>query len=121
MTPQETDPDLPGSVQESLVEAWACPRVGGTECSTTRMGHFEGGPHYLHYLHHGLASGQITGREQSPAHQQKNWIKDLLSLALPIRQDPFSPSFSLLSRNFHKPLILLHQRADRMKTRITEN
>ena len=23
MTPQETDPDLPVSVQESLVEAWA--------------------------------------------------------------------------------------------------
>ena len=33
MTPQKTDPDLPVSVQESLVEAWvavACCRVGGT-------------------------------------------------------------------------------------------
>ena len=37
MTPQETDPDLPLSVQESLAEAWvgmACCRVGGTECSS---------------------------------------------------------------------------------------
>ena len=28
-------------------------------------------PHYLHYLHHSLASGQITGREHSPTLQQK--------------------------------------------------
>ena len=44
--------------------------------------------HYLHYLHHSLVSGQATGREQSPTHQQKNWIKDLLSMALPVRTDP---------------------------------
>ena len=44
MTPQETEPDLPMSVQESLVEAW----VGrgllqgwGTECSSACMGHFD--------------------------------------------------------------------------------
>ena len=55
LTPQETNPDLPGSVQESPVEAWACCRVGGTECSSTCMGPFEGGHHYLHYLHHSLA------------------------------------------------------------------
>ena len=55
MTPQETNPDLPISVQESLVEAW----VGGgllqdwdTEYSSACMGPF-------HYLHHSLASGQI--------------------------------------------------------------
>ena len=49
-------------------------------------------------------------------------IKDLLSMALPIRTRPSSPiSQSLPSGNFHKPLILLHQRADRMKTTITEN
>ena len=33
VTPQETDPDLPMSVQESLVEARACCRAGGTERS----------------------------------------------------------------------------------------
>ena len=35
VTPHETDPDLPMSVQESPAEAWfgaACCRVGGTEC-----------------------------------------------------------------------------------------
>ena len=38
MTPQETDPDLPMSVQESPVEAWVSgglPQGGGTECSST--------------------------------------------------------------------------------------
>ena len=78
LTPQETNPDLPVSVQESLVEAW----VGGgllqgweAECSSVCLGPFEGGRHYLHYLHHSLASGQITGREHSPALQQKIGLK----------------------------------------------
>jgi len=52
----------------------------------------------------------------------QNWIKDLLSMALPIRTRPSFPlSQSLPSGSFHTPLILLHQRADRMKTTITEN
>ena len=146
------------------------------------MGPFEGGHHYLHYLHHSLASGQTTGREHSPS--TENWIKDLLSMALPIRtrlsfplslshqeasisllpfsirgrsnlglphcrqtlyrlshqgspstengikdllrmalpfrtRSSFPLSLSLPSGSFHKPRI--HQRADRMKTTITEN
>ena len=98
MTPQETDPDLPGSVQESPVEAW----VGGgllqgwgTEYSSTCMGPFEGGHHYLHYLHHSLASGQTTGREHSPNHQQKIGLKIYWAWPCPSEQDPVSPSVSL--------------------------
>ena len=45
--------------------------------------------HYLHHLHHSLASGQTTGREHSPP--TENWIKDLLSMALPIRTRPSFP------------------------------
>ena len=78
MTPQETDPDLPWSVQESLVEAWVSGGLlqgWGSECSCACLGSFEGGLHYLLYLHHGLASGQITGREYSPAHQQNIGLK----------------------------------------------
>ena len=88
MTPQETDSDLPVGVQESLAEAWvsrslwrrcgsavACCRVGGTEYSSVHMGSSEGGRHYPHYLHHSLATGQITGREHSPEHQQKIGLK----------------------------------------------
>ena len=57
MTPQETDPDLPVSVQESPVEAWVDGGLlqgQGTECSIACMGPFEGGHHYLHCLHHSL-------------------------------------------------------------------
>ena len=79
MTPQETDPDLPLSVQESPAEAWVGSGLlqgWGTECSSACTGHFEGGCHYLHYLHHSFASGQTTGREQySLVHQQKIGLK----------------------------------------------
>ena len=53
----------------------------------------------------------------------ENWIKDLLSMfwwAGPIRPS-FPLSQSLPSGSFHKTLILLYQRADRMKTKVTEN
>ena len=86
--------------------AVACCRDGGTECSSVGVGPLEGGRHYLHYLHHSLVSGQTTGREHSLAHQQ-NWIKDLLSKALPIRTRPSFPlSQSLPSGSFHKSLTL---------------
>ena len=45
MTPQETVPDLPVGVRESLAEAWVgggLLQVGGTECSSACMGSFEG-------------------------------------------------------------------------------
>ena len=43
-------------------------------------------------------------------------------MAPPIRARPSFPlSQSLPSGSFHKPLILFHQRADRLKTTITEN
>ena len=38
---------------------------------------FEGGRHFLHYLHHSLVSGLTTGREHSPAHQQKSEVAQL--------------------------------------------
>ena len=53
------------------------PRVEGTECSSACVGPFEGGLHYLHYLHHSLVLGQTTGRKHSPAHQQKIYLKTL--------------------------------------------
>ena len=94
VSPQETESDLPMSVQESLVGGWVDT----------------------------LTSGQTTGMEQSPAHQQKNCTKDLLSMTPPIGTGPSFPlSQSLPSGSFHKPLILLHQRAERLKTTITEN
>ena len=83
MTPQKTDPELPVSVRESPAEAWsvvACRRVGGTECSSTYMGTFEGGCHYLHCLYHSLAP--VSSRDGTHLHPStENWNKDLLSRA----------------------------------------
>ena len=69
------EPKKRKSVTASSFSPFYLPRsaagLGVTECSSACMGLFEGGHHYLHYLHHSLASGQVTGRKHSPAHQQK--------------------------------------------------
>ena len=76
VTPQETDSDLPRSVQESPEEVWvACYRVRDTEYGSACTGAFEGSHHYLHYLCHSLALGQTTGREYSLTHQHKIGLK----------------------------------------------
>ena len=66
---------------------------------------------------------QVNSWEGTQLHPStENWIKDLLSTAPPIRRRSSFPfSQSLPSGIFHKPLIILHQRADRLKTTITEN
>ena len=70
-------------------------RVGDTECSSACMGPFEGGHQYLYHLHHTLASGQTTGREHSPAHQQKIGLKIYWAWPRPSEQGLVSPSVSL--------------------------
>ena len=68
----------------------------------------------------GLRWNNREGTQPCPS--TENWIKDVLSMAPPIRTRPSFPlSQSLPSGSVPKPLILLHQRADRMKTTITEN
>ena len=50
---------LPVGTWESLAKAWVSGnllRVGDIDCSSICLGSFEGGQHYLHYLHHSLAS-----------------------------------------------------------------
>ena len=50
MTPQETEPDLPMSVQESPLEAWVdsgLPWGRGTEYNSPGISPFEGGPPIL--------------------------------------------------------------------------
>ena len=59
------------SLQQRRGSGVACCRVQGTECGSGCTRPFEGGRHYFHYLHQNLVSGQTTGREHSPAHQQK--------------------------------------------------
>ena len=66
---------------------------------------------------------QVNSREGTQLHPFKeNWIKVLLSMALPIRTRPSIPlSLYLPLGSFHKSLILLYQRAERLKITITEN
>ena len=79
------------------------------------MGHFERGCNYLHYLHHSLASGQITGKECSPANQQKIVLKICWVWSCPSEQDAVSPSVSL-SHLEASISLLPFQSADRLKT-----
>ena len=90
---------------------WPAAGLGGTECSSACMGPFEGGHHYLHCLH--LVWPQVNNGEGTQLQPStENCIKDLLSMALPIRTRPSFPlSQSLSSRRFHKPFIILQQSA----------
>ena len=64
---------------------------------------------------------QINSREGRQLHPStKNWIKHLLSMAPPMRTKPSFP-LSLSHQEASISLFLLHQRADRLKTAITEN
>ena len=121
MTPQETDPDLPVSVQEFPVEMWVSGGLlqgWGHSCSSACMGPLEGA---IIFITSTIDWLQVNNREGTQYHSSmKNWIKDLLSMVPPSEQDLVSPSVSLSGR-FHKPLILFHQRADRMKTTIAES
>ena len=66
---------------------------------------------------------QGNSREGTQLHPStENWIKDILNLALPIRTRPSFPlSQSIALGSFHKPLIILHLRKDRLKTTLMEN
>ena len=75
--------------------AAACCRVRGTEWCSEYTGPFEGGCHYLHYLHHSLVSGQTRGREHSPAHQQKIGLKIYWAQPCPSEQDPVCPTVNV--------------------------
>ena len=74
---------------------------------------FEGDQHYYYYPSH---------RGTQPHPSTENWIKDLLSMAMPTRKRPSFPHSQFLPPgSFHKPFILIQQRADRMKTIVTQN
>ena len=86
--PASTDP-WPRGIRGYTFGAWMYQCGHGT---------FWSSHHYLHYLHHSLASGQITGREHSPAHEQKMGLKIYWAWPHPSEQDPVSPSVSLFHR-----------------------
>ena len=130
MTPQETDPDLP-----------VCPgfwqrrgSAAGMQRPATGWGALSAAVYAwdllkevtiisIIFITSTIVWPQVDNRKGTQLHPStENWIKDLLSMALPTRTRPSFPlSQSLPSGSFHKPLILLHQRADRLKITITEN
>ena len=93
----------------------------GTECSSTCMGPLK--KVAIIFITSTIVWPWVSNREGTQLHPStENWINNLLSMAPPIRTKPsFSLSQSLPSGSCHKPLILLHQKADRMKTTITEH
>ena len=72
--------DFVGALQESAFQSYVS---------------FEGGHHYLHYLQCSLVSGQTTGREHSPANQQKIGLEIYWPWLHSSKQDPVSPIISL--------------------------
>ena len=78
---------------------------------------------YQFIVIHSIVWPQVNGRKGTQFNPStENWIKDLLSMALPTRARPWFPhSQSRPSGSFYKPLILILQRADRLKTTIREN
>ena len=123
--PQETDPDLPVSVQEfsSGSVGWWWPAAG--------WGALSGAVHAwdvlkevtIMFITSTIVRPQVNNKEVTQIHPStKTWIKDFLSMApLISSRASFPLSQFLPSGSFHKPLMLLHQRADRLKTTITEN
>ena len=94
----------------------ACHWVRGTEQNSLGISPLEGGCLYCHYHCHSLARPNYREGTQ-PHRSAENWIKDLLSIAPPIRTRPrFPHNQSLPAGSFHKSLILIHQRADRMES-----
>ena len=62
----------------------------------------------------GMPQAKQLPRGAQPLPSAENWIKALLSKALPTRtRTSFSHCQSLPSGSLHKPLSLIHQRADR--------
>ena len=78
VTLEETDSDLPVSVQESPAEVWVSSDLlqeEDTECGSACMESFKGQHCYLYYLQDSLASGQNIGKEHNSSHQQKIRLK----------------------------------------------
>ena len=90
--------------------------IRGTEYNSAGVSPFKGGRHeQIPLPKFGLRPNNRKGRQPHPS--TENWIKDLLSMALPIStRSSFPLSQVIPSGSFHKPLILLHQRASEAKS-----
>ena len=67
-------------VNSGLLQGW------GTGYNSVCTRPFEEGGHYLRYPYHSLVSGQTTGREHSPVHQQKTGLKTYSELPVSVQE-----------------------------------
>ena len=121
---QETDLDLPKSVQVSgRGVGWWWPAEGLRALSVAVHAWYLLKEVTIIFIAFTIVWPQVNNKEGTQPHPStKNWIKDLLNMAQPIRTRPNFPlSQSLPSGSFHKPLTFLHQPAARLKTTGTGN
>ena len=71
------------SLQQKHGSVVACCRIGGIECSNVSMGIFEGGCHYLHYLHHSLVPGKYADDSTLIAESEE----ELKSLLMKVKEE----------------------------------
>ena len=118
MTPQETEPDMPVSVWESPAELWVNSGLLWVKSidynspgSRGMLAKFFLKEATITTTTPTIVWPQVKLRQGTQLHPSaENWIKNLLSMALPTRTRPSFPySQSFPSGNFHKPLILIHQ------------
>ena len=110
---QETDPDLPVSVQDSsrgVGQQWPAAGWGALSVAVSEWDLLK--EVAINFITSTIVWPQVKNRGGTQPHPStEHWIKDLLSKAPPIRtRSSFPLSLSLPSGSFHKPLILIHQR-----------
>ena len=117
----QTCPAVSGTLRQRCGSEVGCCRVRGTEWGSGAWDLLR--EVTIIFITSTIVWPQVNNRRGTQPHPStENWIKDLLSMAPPIRTRPSFPfNQSLSSGSFHKPLILFHQTADRLKTTITEN
>ena len=117
--------EITAGIPECLADMWVGSGwhgIRGAECNRPHISPFEGGCHYCMASTIVSPQAKLQRGNTTPSINKKNQIKDLLSMALTIRARlRFLLSQSLPSGSFHKSFILIHQRADRMETTVTEN
>ena len=93
LTPQQTDPDSPMSVQQCPAEAWVCGGLlqGGALRVAVLVGDLLKEV-TINFITSTIVWPQVNNREGTQLHPStENWIKELLSMASPIRTRPSFP------------------------------
>ena len=124
MTPQETDWDLPiehpGVSSRDMGQWWPAAGLGALNVTVPAWDLLN--EVTIIFITFTIIWPQVNNREGTQLHSSiENWIRFTEHGPVHQNKTQFPLSQSLPSGSFHKPLVLLHQRADRLKTTVTEN